>query len=62
VVHVAGPVDGGWRLIEVWDSRGAYNDFVRDRLLPAIVQVAGEDALDEPFPAPQIMEVHGLLQ
>lgn len=39
LVHVAGPVAGGWRLVEVWSSRPAMEAFHRDRLLPGLIAV-----------------------
>ena len=34
LVHVAGPIEGGWRVIDVWESREAYDAFARDVLAP----------------------------
>lgn len=31
IVHVAGPVDEGVRMIDVWDSQAAWNTFRRER-------------------------------
>ena len=35
IFHSAGPIDGGWGLIEFWDSREAFDRFVESRLGPA---------------------------
>ena len=32
---VAGPADSGWRVISVWDSEDARDQFVAERLTPA---------------------------
>ncbi|HUR84365.1 MAG TPA: hypothetical protein VMY78_03400 [Solirubrobacteraceae bacterium] len=32
---VAGPADGGWRVVGVWDSQEAQDRFVAERLTPA---------------------------
>ncbi len=32
LVHVAGPMEGGWRVIEVWESQEAADKFFRERL------------------------------
>ena len=37
--HIAGPIDGGWRVIEVWESEQAQDAFQRERLDPAFDQV-----------------------
>jgi hypothetical protein len=47
IFHSAGPIDGGWGVIDVWESREAFDTFVSSRLMPA-VQAAGDQA----FPAP----------
>ncbi|MFN2617718.1 MAG: hypothetical protein ABR581_11465 [Thermoleophilaceae bacterium] len=38
--HIAGPVEGGWRVITVWESEEKFNDFRDNKLIPAI-QEAG---------------------
>jgi hypothetical protein len=57
ILHVAGPSpNGGWRVIEVWESPEDAQRFVRERLLPALEAVGAP-----PPPAPQFWPVHGLL-
>ena len=34
IVHAAGPVDGGWGVIDFWESREAFDRFVSGRLMP----------------------------
>ena len=34
IVHSAGPVDGGWGVIDFWESREAFDNFVSGRLMP----------------------------
>jgi hypothetical protein len=57
-VHIAGPVEGGWRVITVWDSRERFDRFREEKLLPAIREVAG-DAPDDV--APEVDPVHRLI-
>jgi hypothetical protein len=40
--HIAGPIDGGWRVITVWESEERFNDFRNSTLLPAL-QEADEE-------------------
>ena len=56
--HIAGPVEGGWRVITVWDSEEAFDSFREEKLLPAVREVAGEAPKDV---APQIDPVHRLI-
>jgi hypothetical protein len=46
-VHIAGPVDGGWRVITVWDSDEQFERFRTDTLVPAM-QEAGRGASVSP--------------
>ena len=54
IFHVAGPrPNGGWRVIEVWESEEDAKGFVKERLLPAF------EAVGAPFPPPpQFWPVH----
>ncbi len=44
ILHAAGPIEGGWRVIDVWESEQDADRFVQDRLRPALEQagVLGE--------------------
>jgi len=35
---IAGPADGGWRVISVWDSQEALQQFFGERLAPAYLK------------------------
>lgn len=48
--HIAGPIDGGWRVIEVWDSEGAQRAFQAERLDPAFDAVGLERPTAKFFP------------
>ena len=34
--HVAGPADGGWLIVAVWDSQASFDSFVNDTLMPTL--------------------------
>jgi hypothetical protein len=38
-VHVAGPIDAGWRVITVWDSEDQFQSFRESTLIPALQEV-----------------------
>ena len=59
ILHAAGPSADGWRVVEVWESQEAYEAFDRDRLRPAVVRVAGENA---PLPRTQVTTLHALVR
>ena len=39
LVHVAGPTEGGWRAVDVWESQEAFEQFERERLQQAAAEV-----------------------
>ncbi len=57
-LHIAGPVEGGWRVITVWDADDPFHRFREEKLLPAIREVSGQ----EPPSAiePEVNPVHRL--
>jgi hypothetical protein len=55
VSHIAGPTpDGGWRVVDVWESEEALGQF-RQKLLPLLEQAG------IPQVAPQVVPVHNLV-
>ncbi|HJR94188.1 MAG TPA: hypothetical protein VJ807_02050 [Gaiellaceae bacterium] len=58
-LHIAGPVDAGWRVITVWQSREAFDRFRAEQLVPALREVAGDQA--GPPPEPEVQSVHRLI-
>jgi hypothetical protein len=58
IVHSAGPIEGGWGVIDFWESREAFDDFVSTRLMPRL-QGLGETGFPNP---PEVKEfpVHNL--
>ena len=52
IVHSAGPIEGGWGVIDFWESREAFDGFVGERLMPGIQGLG-----DQAFPsAPDVKE------
>ncbi len=49
IVHVAGPTDSGFRIIEVWESQEAWERFRSERLRPAARGVPGDAPVHEPI-------------
>jgi hypothetical protein len=55
LAHIAGPTpDGGWRVIDVWESDTALEQF-RPKLTPLL------EATGIPRAAPQVIPVHNLV-
>jgi hypothetical protein len=45
ISHVSGPVEGGWRIINVWESEADFRRFHSERLLRA-AGLAAQQGLD----------------
>lgn len=60
IFHSAGPIDDGWGIIDFWESREQFDNFIGERLSQAI-QELGDRAMPGP---PDIKEfpVHNLLK
>jgi hypothetical protein len=39
--HAAGPTEGGWLIVAVWDSKGSFDSFFSETLMPALKNVSG---------------------
>jgi hypothetical protein len=60
IVHTAGTTDGGgFRIFDVWETREHMERFMRERLMPAVQQVAGPDAAP---PSTEVYELYSLLR
>jgi hypothetical protein len=51
MARLAGPVEGGWRIITVWDSHASWDAFRRDRLEPMFRQMG------QPMPGVEVAEL-----
>jgi hypothetical protein len=57
IFHAAGPSpNGGWRVIEVWESEEQAKRFVNERLVPAFEQAGAS-----PPPPPQVWPIHSYM-
>jgi hypothetical protein len=57
-LHIAGPIENGWRVITVWESEDRFQQFRDEKLLPALRETGEGDRI-----SPQIsaQPVHNLL-
>src|SRR5712691_9013763 len=56
IFHVAGPMEGGWRIVDVWESQEAVNKFFQEQLGPELQEVGLAAATP-----PQFWPVHHML-
>ena len=54
--HAGGPIEGGWRVVDVWETQEAATDFFQEKFGPAL-QEAGVT-----FPQTQVWPLHTLLR
>jgi hypothetical protein len=57
-VHIAGPIENGWRVISVWDSDEQFQQFRNEKLIPAMREAGGEARI---APSINTNQVHRLL-
>jgi hypothetical protein len=56
ISHTAAPADGGMEIVDVWESMDKFEDFMQNRLMPAMSKV-GIEIPANPQP-PEQYEVH----
>jgi hypothetical protein len=49
LAHIAGPMPGGWRVIDVWQSRTAFNRFGK-KLKPVLKKIGMQGVTPKIFP------------
>ncbi|MFD9881113.1 hypothetical protein ACFWZT_06590 [Streptomyces alboflavus] len=54
ITHAAGPVDGGWRVVDVWESEEAFESFGKI-LQPILADLGHADG------EPQIIPAHNVV-
>ena len=57
ILHSAGPMEGGWYVYDIWESREQFARFSQERVGPAVEQVTGEAMSGEP----QFFEISNLI-
>lgn len=57
IFHVAGPTDGGWRVVDVWESQEAFETFAQQQIVP----LAQKHGLQQP-PRVESWPVHNMLR
>jgi heme-degrading monooxygenase HmoA len=60
ILHTVSDLGGDrWKLVDVWESAEAFQNFVQNKLIPAIAEV---DPDAPQAPEPEILEIHELQQ
>jgi hypothetical protein len=53
-VHIAGPVENGWRVISVWDSEEQFQQFRDEKLIPTMREAGGEERIAPSISADEV--------
>ena len=58
IAHVSGPMPGGWRIVDVWETHEQQTEFETTRLMPAVMRAnEGQPPPSRPF---ETYEVEGV--
>ena len=55
-LHIAGPTDAGWRIVNVVPSQEEFEDFAREKLGPTLQQLEGVTPTMTFFPVYKIIQ------
>ena len=61
IAHVVGPIDGGCRMIDVWQTEQQYRDFQQQHLYPALAKLQQDLPIQDTrgLPPFTVLEVTG---
>jgi hypothetical protein len=62
IVHTSGPADGGWRIVDVWESADDFERFREERIRPAVMAYAQEAGVEPPTPETTVSELHDVIK
>jgi hypothetical protein len=62
IVHTSGPADGGWRIVDVWESAEDFERFREERIRPAVMAYAQEAGVDPDAPETTVWELHDVIK
>ena len=62
IIHTCGKGKDSLRIVDVWESQGAYEKFSNDRLGAAVAEVIGAPPEGEEGPAPEFEELHNVVK
>jgi hypothetical protein len=57
--HASGPIDGGWGVIDFWESRAHFDAFLESKIGPGMAAAGGES---QGPPDIKEFEVHEIIQ
>ena len=56
IFHAAGPIEGGWRVVDVWETQEAFDIFLREKLEQAMLNAGMAPPEVEAWPVYSTLE------
>ena len=50
VLSIVGPVQGGWQVVDVWESQAVFETYMRDKVKPVLQRLGIQDPAITVFP------------
>lgn len=56
IFHTSGPIDGGWGVIDFWESRAQFDAFITQHVMPAVGGMAASPPDIREFPVHEYLK------
>jgi hypothetical protein len=56
IFHASGPVDGGWQVLDFWETREQFDRFIAERVAPAMADAGASPPIIEEFPVHEYLK------
>jgi hypothetical protein len=50
VLSIVGPLEGGWQVVDVWESQAVFETYMRDKVKPVLQRLGIQDPTVTAFP------------
>jgi hypothetical protein len=62
IVHTSGATEGGWRIVDVWESAEQFERFSEERVRPAVIAWAEESGAEPVMPDTAVWQLHDVIK
>jgi hypothetical protein len=62
ILHSSGATEGGWRIVDVWETADAFQRFTDERIRPAVMAYTQEAGLEPVTPETTITELYDVIR
>jgi hypothetical protein len=56
IFHASGPIDGGWGVLDFWESRAHFDAFIAEHVMPAVASLGGPPPDIHEFPVYEFLK------